>query len=668
MTRLRWTLLLLGLGIGLPAALIISRATVSLELEKTSRHAAVAERVFDEMERSLSDFLLREESRPASDFDQLRGPGGADAPRPTSFANADEPFLLGWFVLPAGADRPRLLTAPADEPVRVERALRSVLASFDAPPAREPKRRDADRAGLDDEAALPAPGRTRALDTPRKADPRSSESELADSGLTSSYEVLQSLNRAGSLRSERQSKAFEKRSREQEDLTAPSSPPRLAEASESARRLAPASAQGSASERSGGMSEAARSGLADSGRAFSLADAEAPRDPVALPPVDPFVGRATRSGEIVLTRSAWRGARVERQGLVLDRNGLAEWLGREILRETGLAERATLDFSPGLSASQGSTTAATPEPPATAGSRASRYRYVHRFAEPFDDLSARLELAPLPGSDTAASLYTLAALLGLALVMGLFALDRMTRVVVEYAQRRSDFVAAVSHELRTPLTAIRMYAEMLRDGLVSSESKRAEYYETITDESERLSRLIDNVLEFSRLEQDRPPRDLVIGGLEDVVREAASKLDAHAQREGFQIVVDCADGSGSPGGLPRVGYDRDAMTQIVFNLVDNAIKYARDAERRSIAIRLVAVGANVELRVRDWGPGAPADQLERIFEPFYRVGEELTRATAGTGIGLALVRELARGMGASVRAETPPGGGLEVVVDMPPET
>jgi signal transduction histidine kinase len=221
-------------------------------------------------------------------------------------------------------------------------------------------------------------------------------------------------------------------------------------------------------------------------------------------------------------------------------------------------------------------------------------------------------------------------------------------------------VAAVSHELRTPLTAIRMYAEMLRDGLVASESKRAEYYETITDESERLSRLIDNVLEFSRLEQDRPPPDLVIGGLEDVVREAVSKLAAHARREGFEIELDCADD------LPRVGYDRDAMTQIVFNLVDNAIKYARDAERKSIAIRLVVAGPNVELRVRDWGPGAPSDQLERIFEPFYRVGEELTRTTEGTGIGLALVRELARGMGARVRAETPPGGGLEVVVDMPP--
>jgi signal transduction histidine kinase len=285
---------------------------------------------------------------------------------------------------------------------------------------------------------------------------------------------------------------------------------------------------------------------------------------------------------------------------------------------------------------------------------------VHRFAEPFDDLSARLDLDPLPGSDTAASIYMLAALLGLALVIGLFALDRMTRVVVEYAERRSDFVAAVSHELRTPLTAIRMYAEMLRDGLVASESKRAEYYETITDESERLSRLIDNVLEFSRLEQERPPPDLVVGGLDGVVREAASKLATHARREGFELEVEC------PDVLPRVGYDRDAITQIVFNLVDNAIKYARDAARKSIAIRLVVAGPNVELRVRDWGPGAPADQLERIFEPFYRMGEELTRTTQGTGIGLALVRELARGMGASVRAEAKPEGGLEVIVEIRP--
>ncbi len=536
MTKLRWTLLLLALGIGMPAALIVSRATVSLELEKASRHAAVAERVFDEMERSLSDFLVREESRPASDFDLIRRPDRPATPLPATFASAEEPFLLGWFVLPAGVDTPRVLVAAAAGKGRVETALRSVLTMPNARPAQEMTRKESSAGIRDDEAKLPAPGRTRALDT---AGARRTDPALTDTDEPSSYEVLQSLNRASSLRSERQSKALGNLSLEAERFAAPSARTGASGLADTPDLLLDALAEGAASD-------------LDEER---LSDAEASVRRAAWPPIDPFVGRTTPSGEIVLTRSAWRGARVERQGVVLDRERLADWLGREILRETGLADRAMLDFSPD---------------PMTVSTAPSAYRYVHRFAEPFDDLSARLELEPLPGSDAAASIYTLAALLALALVMGLFALDRMTRVVVEYAQRRSDFVAAVSHELRTPLTAIRMYGEMLRDGLVTSESKRAEYYETITDESERLSRLIDNVLEFSRLEQGRPAPDLVAGGLEDVVREASSKLAAHAQREGFEIELDC------PETLPRVGYDRDAITQIVFNLVDNALKYARD--------------------------------------------------------------------------------------------
>jgi len=329
------------------------------------------------------------------------------------------------------------------------------------------------------------------------------------------------------------------------------------------------------------------------------------------------------------------------QGLVLDRAALVVWLEERVLAESGLSNRVRLEFD---------------RPTLQPDNEENSHRFLHRFAEPFEALVARIHLEPLPGLGGERPIYALALLLTLVAVIGLYAVDRMTRVVVDYATRRSDFVAAVSHELKTPLTSIRMYGEMLRDGLVSSEAKRDEYYTTITEESERLSRLIDNVLEFSRLEQDRRDPRLVVGQLSEAIRDAAEKLRAHIERDGFRLELDLDDN------LPPVQFDRDGVTQVVFNLVDNALKYARHSERREIRIGLHLENERIELRVRDFGPGVPDDQLRRVFEPFYRIGEELTRTTRGTGIGLSLVKELAEAMGAGVRGQNATGGGFEVCI------
>src|SRR5262249_25064631 len=156
--------------------------------------------------------------------------------------------------------------------------------------------------------------------------------------------------------------------------------------------------------------------------------------------------------------------------------------------------------------------------------------------------------------------------------LGVVALYRMVSVMVGYAEQRSNFAAAVSHELKTPLTAIRMYGEMLRDGLVSSETKRDEYHRHITDESERLTTLIDSVLELSRLEKRSRPVTLVTGPIEPVLREVAQLSMPHLKTERFELVVDAEDG------MPPVCFERDALIQILTNLIDNAVKYARDAE------------------------------------------------------------------------------------------
>jgi len=650
MTRIRVTLLLLALGIGLPATLLVLRAVESLELENAYRHEAVAERVFDEMERSLSDFLLREEPRPPSDYDLGLPREGSSTTASPVFRGADEPFIVGWFSLDSDGGT-RLLASRSRDDARIKSAVEAALGPRDR--RSESRSIASQKAGVSDADEL-APGRTKATGRARLEKKELAAAQDAANAESTAYDVLQDLNRAQSLRVARKSKA---RREGAPKLGASTNESALARAPSPA--LAPPPAPALAQSRT----DAVPSGLEDTAKdsvptfgsfaeeehfegVESMDDASVAttlrgRQAVATATIDPMIGRLTEAGDIVLTRSVWRNERVDRQGMVLDRAALVVWMRDRVLSETGLSERVRVDF-------------ATPELPPRAEAD---HRYLHRFAEPFDGLVARLDLDSLAGVGSATPIYALALLLFVVGTIGLVAVDRMTRVVLEYAQRRSNFVAAVSHELKTPLTSIRMYGEMLRDGLVRSEEKRSEYYETITDESERLSRLIDNVLEFSRLEQDRRDLDLVVGGLRETVREAAEKLRTHVEREGFRLRLELDDR------LPRVRYDRDAIVQILFNLVDNALKYANSAERREVCIRLADMEGHVELSVRDFGAGVRSDQLERIFEPFYRVGEELTRTTEGTGIGLALVKELVEKSGGRVRASSPSDGGFAVTIE-----
>jgi len=268
-------------------------------------------------------------------------------------------------------------------------------------------------------------------------------------------------------------------------------------------------------------------------------------------------------------------------------------------------------------------------------------------------------LRPLPGVGGADYVYALCVLVAVTGGLGLFALYRSVSVTVRYAERRSNFVAAVSHELKTPLTALRMYGEMLRDGMVMGEEKRAEYYRHITVEAERLSRLINNVLEFSRLEKGRRQMSLVTGPIGPAVTEAAELLRPHAERQGFALDVDI-----DPA-LPAVRFERDALIQVLFNLVDNAVKYARDADPKRIHLGCRRAGGAVHLSVRDHGPGIPPQHLRKVFEPFYRGESELTRRSKGTGLGLALVDSLGRQMGARVAARNLGGCGFEVEISFP---
>jgi signal transduction histidine kinase len=211
---------------------------------------------------------------------------------------------------------------------------------------------------------------------------------------------------------------------------------------------------------------------------------------------------------------------------------------------------------------------------------------------------------------------------------------------INLAQQQQDFVSAVSHELKTPLTSIRMYGEMLKEGW-ADEAKRQDYYEFIHDESERLTRLITNVLQLARITRNEPSVDLRATNVGELMSNIESKLATQVERSGFTLEFS-RDGEAEQA---EIDIDADCFAQIVINLVDNAIKFSRNAESRVIRIGCkLTTGPQIQFSVRDYGPGIPENQLKKIFRLFYRTESELTRETVGTGIGLAIVQQLASAM------------------------
>ena len=672
MRRIRVALLLLFVALLLPIGVLTWRALDGLAYERAARHQAVAERVFEEMERALSEFLAREEARPAAHYRFYLANGERS---PLASAPA-EPFVVGGFEIevdgaihtPLEPDDVPAARARGDWPPAPEtqRAIARVVAAVEAgyPEADLALRDDASAklaTATPESATLksvaPPPGTTQPVSPalPEALTPQAGAAPPRDEG--TAYDVLQRFNRAARERGERKQKveeeslprgSFEIASPSPSAFPSPASPRASLEKSGALGSVTSEAKEGYALREPAMEAPEMMAPVAPKKRADAPSQAPPPPQKPAPTParkirvaVDPMQGRAAGEEHLLLVRSVQLGRESARQGLVLDRAALARWLERRALDESGLDEVAEVSFR------------ASDAPPPAAISDG-RFAFRHRFAEPFDALAADLWLAPLPGIGSPGTIYALVALLGGVGAAGLFALHRMVSVTVGYAERRSNFVAAVTHELKTPLTAIRMYAEMLRDGLAPNEAKRAEYTRTITDESERLSRLIDNVLEFARLERGRREVSLQAGPVAPVLEEAVAKLASHAAREGFalELAVEPA--------LPPVRFDRDALLQVLFNLVDNAMKYARTAGVRRVVLEARRASAGVVVAVRDFGPGVAPAHLAHIFEPFYRGENELTRGTQGTGIGLALVRELAQRMGAQVVGANLPDGGFRV--------
>ncbi len=253
--------------------------------------------------------------------------------------------------------------------------------------------------------------------------------------------------------------------------------------------------------------------------------------------------------------------------------------------------------------------------------------------------------------------YTVLAALSLLLVGGILLSYRNVSREMNLARLKSDFVANVSHELRTPLALIRLYAETLELGRLTAKEKYPEYFRIIREESERLTALINNILDFSRIEAGRKEYEFKETNLADLVRSTLDSYRFQIEQNGFAFEENISRD------IPPVNVDREAIARSLLNLVNNALKYCKD--QKFIGVSLYRSDSCVKLEVRDHGIGIPPDEQEKIFEKFYRCGDPLVHNIKGSGLGLSLVRHIARAHGGDVQVESVPEKGSKFTIALP---
>ncbi len=261
-------------------------------------------------------------------------------------------------------------------------------------------------------------------------------------------------------------------------------------------------------------------------------------------------------------------------------------------------------------------------------------------------------------------LFLIGSIMFLLLGGGLVSIYRLTQSQLNLAQKRQDFISAVSHELKTPLTTIKMRAEILQSSYNKmDDAKRMRSFDQIASESDRLTRLIQNVLDLSKLDGNRwvanIRKDRPKAVLDDFVTMYTKNIEDH----GFSLTVSCDTDIDKV----QLMMDRDAVMQILTNLVDNSLKFSKNADYKMIIIELKVDFDHVYLAVRDYGPGIPPSEMKKVFQEFYRVENEMTRTTKGTGIGLSMVKKLCALSNMRIEIENA-NPGLRTKIHFPPQT
>lgn len=253
--------------------------------------------------------------------------------------------------------------------------------------------------------------------------------------------------------------------------------------------------------------------------------------------------------------------------------------------------------------------------------------------------------------------FWILAILSLMIIGGLVLTKRMVSKEMAVAKLKSDFVSNVSHELRTPLALIRLYAETLELGRINTQEKKEQYYRIIRKESERLTALINNILDFSRIEAGRKEYEFLETDIGELVRNTLDSYRYQVEQQGFELEEQIESN------LPQVWVDREAIARALVNLVNNALKYSN--HEKFLGVKLYKEKSMVKLEVVDHGIGIERRDQTKIFEKFYRAGDPLVHNTKGSGLGLSLVRHISEAHGGDIEVESTPGRGSKFTLSLP---
>lgn len=674
--RLAWVLGLFFLALAIPAGALIHQAYSQLKWAAFRQHQLLAEELAARIDGRLAELVGREESRPFADYGFLV-PAGEP---PSTFLqrsvlsglpiSGSLPGLIGHFQVDAAGTLTTPLLPPvvadaADygvssgelaERIALQDRVRQVLTANRlvksgrpiAPGARAgaatvPQAADALKAPIAGAATTPAED--------EKAAP-----EVAFGRLKGTTEWAATAKRPEGRGALGRVDDLKLDDRYRQAAPAPSTSDEAARPLQSLG-LTQREQRAVRKERSAALQATPQPG-ADTVREQDAGE-RSPAPPVDIfeSEIDPFQASLLDSGHFVLFRQVWRNGQRYVQGLLLDQQTLLRDGVESAFRETVLSQTTDLVVAWRGDVLSALSSRAARGYLASAEELSGALLHRARLSAPLDGMELVFSVRTLPAGPGSEVVTAVAAILLLVLCGGFYLLYRLGLRQIALARQQQDFVSAVSHELKTPLTSIRLYAELLREGWATDDKKKT-YYSYIHDESERLSRLIDNVLQLARMTRNDlhlARRTLSAGELMDSI---CSKVASTVERAGFVLNVDCARDAATA----RVDVDPDAFSQIVINLVDNAVKFSTRAERK-----VVDVGCRTGPRdrilftIRDYGPGVPKDQMRKIFRLFYRVDSGLTRETLGTGIGLALVRQLAEAMGGAVEvANREPGAEFSV--------
>jgi signal transduction histidine kinase len=638
MKRLRLFIVLFGVAVSIPLAFVIFRTYAGIAAEERGQLSFFAETLFDRMEKELGELIEREENRAVDEYRHTMEVTDGK-PRRSPLADPPaQPYILGYLQNnPDGSFQTPLLSSmdrvPPNRRDVVER-LNQVNDIFNGRKYQIAK-----------SLPPPAPAPTQAEEKKKGESAgfaeryiSKSESKNAKSYLGQKETRLEEITQRQALNIASEKEQSDDRGKIQSTLPSPQADAAVKQPLAAAKPLPEAqSAAPAATPRH-------RSEL-DS---FKFADS-APRFQVEVAPFQSVIIDPER---VFIFRRIAIDNQVYRQGFVLLAEPFLRHLAQEHFDQQPMAGFTALSL---VLIENGERRPLIRTGVATTASEFSAERV---FAAPYGFLAASLNAKAIPTSPARQPLNYALLALGSVLLLGLFAIYQSARAVMDLSERRSRFVSSVTHELKTPLTNIRMYIEMLENGIAASPQREQEYLRILGSESGRLGRLIDNVLELSRLEKRRRRFQLQTGRLEDVLHEVQTVMSQKLIQEGFTLEIQRVE-------VPPFAYDREVLLQILLNLIENSVKFGRREPRKRIVISARLDEGWVRLAVADTGPGIPRHALKKIFDDFYRVDNELTRNAGGTGLGLALVKKFAVAMGGRVQAANNPDGGCTITLFLP---